>query len=84
MSWQQTTVGKPQGQDKDDDDAHDDDTDAYNYDAYNYDVYHSGHDMIHRSMLIIVPALSIYGGADNFLFAPTFCDINCIDTVQAT
>ena len=46
-------MGKPQGQDKDDDDAHDDDTDAYNYDAYNYDVYHSGHDMIHRSMLIM-------------------------------
>ena len=30
MCWKQTTVGKPQGRDKDDDDAHDD---AYNYDA---------------------------------------------------
>ena len=38
MCWQQTTVGKPQSQDKDEDKAHHDD-DAYDYDAYDDDAY---------------------------------------------
>ena len=38
MCWQQTTVGKPQSQDKYEDNAHDDD-DAYDCDAYDGDTY---------------------------------------------